>query len=251
LLLYGERTVSCDIANAHWNFLPLILAERLDRVSGSPGRQNYVNEGWREHNRLVALLSDGDFYRVWCLNPQNEDERKKKKNVLNILLNSKNEDCERNALYWRLREEFPITFRTIEDLKSKGHRNLSKQLHRFTSDAVAAALLEVQQEGIAAIPLVDTLICQEKHASAVCETLGKHVFLRTGACATVGGIRYSPLTEEEEWALGFDETAPSDDGMSYDEWEAVRIIKCEAALKLMRRSPPLFSTVALAACRMM
>jgi hypothetical protein len=33
---------------------------------------------------------------------------------------------------------------------------------------------------------------------------------------------------------------PSDDGMSYDEWEAVRIVKCIAALKLMRRCPPLF-----------
>lgn len=172
------------------------------------------------------------------------------KNVLNILLNSKNEDCERNALYWRLREEFPITFRTIEDLKSKGHRNLSKQLHRFTSDAVATALLEVQHEGIAAIPHVDALICQEKHASAVCETLGKHVFLRTGACATVGGLRYSPLTETEKEALAFDETAPSDDSMSYDEWEALRLVKCAAALKLMRRCPPLFAPIALAAGRL-
>jgi len=221
--------------NAHWNFLPLILANRLDHVSGSPGKQNYVNEGWGEHNRLVALLSDGDFYRVWCVDPQNKDERNEKRNALNILLNSKNENCERNALYRRLRKEFPIMFRTIEDLKSKDHRNLSKQPHRFTSDVVATASLEVQQEGIAAIPLVDALICQEKHASAVCETLGKHVFLRTGACATVGGVRYSPLIETEEEALAFDETAPSDDSMSYDEWEALRLVKCAAALKLMRR----------------
>jgi hypothetical protein len=68
------------------------------------------------------------------------------------------------------------------------------------------------------------------------------------ACV-VDGIRYSPLIEEEEQALAFDEIAPSDDGMSYDEWEAVRIIKCIAALKLMRRCPPLFSPFALAACR--
>jgi hypothetical protein len=56
------------------------------------------------------------------------------------------------------------------------------------------------------------------------------------------------LTEIEEQALAFDEIAPSDDDMSYDEWDAVRIVKCVAALKLMRRCPPVFAPVALAAC---
>jgi len=28
--------------------------------------------------------------------------------------------------------------------------------------------------------------------------------------------------------------------MRYDQWEAVRLVKCVAALKLMRRYPPLF-----------
>jgi hypothetical protein len=32
--------------------------------------------------------------------------------------------------------------------------------------------------------------------------------------------------------------------MSYDEWEAVRLVKCVAALKLMRRCPPLFASLA-------
>ena len=79
LLLDGEATVSCDIANAHWNFLPLILANRLNYVSGSPNRNTYINEGWREHNQLVALLSDGDFYRMWCVDPQDDAERNQKK----------------------------------------------------------------------------------------------------------------------------------------------------------------------------
>jgi len=64
LLLHDAPTVSCDISNAHWNFLPLILANRLDHVSGKCGSQSYINDGWREHNQLVALLSDGDFYRT-------------------------------------------------------------------------------------------------------------------------------------------------------------------------------------------
>jgi hypothetical protein len=49
------------------------------------------------------------------------------------------------------------------------------------------------------------------------------------------------LTEEEQQALAFDEMKPSDDGMSYDEWEAMRAVKCIAALKLLRRCPSLFS----------
>jgi len=233
LLLDGEPIVSCDIANAHWNFLPLILANRLNHVSGEVGREGYLKDGWGEHNRLVALLSDGDFYRAWCADPRDDAERHGKKNILNILLNSKNEGCENNVLYCKLRAEFPITFRIIEDIKRKDHRNLSKQLHRFTADAVAAALLEEQRNGVALIPHVDALICQEKNRERVCKALGKEIFEATGVCSSVGGIRYWPLTDVEAEALAFEESAPSDDAMSYDEWEAVRLVKCVAAMKLL------------------
>jgi len=233
LLLDGEPIVSCDIANAHWNFLPLILANRLNHVSGEVGREGYLKDGWGEHNRLVALLSDGDFYRAWCADPRDDAERHGKKNILNILLNSKNEGCENNVLYCKLRAEFPITFRIIEDIKRKDHRNLSKQLHRFTADAVAAALLEEQRNGVALIPHVDALICQEKNRERVCKALGKEIFEATGVCFSVGGIRYWPLTDVEAEALAFEESAPSDDAMSYDEWEAVRLVKCVAAMKLL------------------
>jgi hypothetical protein len=197
------------------------------------------------------FLSDSDFYRNWCVDPEDQTERDGKKKVLNILLNKPNQECRWNRLYRRIADQFPITFRIIEDIKGKDHRNLAKQLHRFTADTMTAALLEVQHQGICAIPHVDALICQQKHKKEVCAALGKQVFLRSGVCAQIGGTRYSPLTEEEEQALAFDETAPSDDGMSYDEWEAVRIVKCGAVLKLMRRCLPLFSTIALAALRMM
>jgi hypothetical protein len=247
LLLHGERIVSCDISQAHWNFLPLILTNRLRHISQETGREKYILDGWREHDRLTLLLSDSDFYRAWCVDAKDETERDGKKKVLNILLNRSNEECQRNRLYRRIADEFPITFRIIEDIKGKDHRNLAKQLQRFTADAIAAALFEVQRQGICAIPHVDALICQEKYSGKVRDVLGKQVFLRTGVCAKIGGARYSPLTKAEEQALAFDETAPSDDGMSYDEWEVVRIVKCAAALKLMRRCPPLFSTVGLAA----
>jgi hypothetical protein len=114
---------------------------------------------------------------------------------------------------------------------------------------MAAALLELQQKGIALIAHVDALICEHKDRDIVCEAIGRQIFLATGVCSRVSCIRYSPLTEEEQQALAFDEMEPSDDGMSYDKWEAVRIVKCVAALKLMRRCPLLFSPFALAACR--
>jgi hypothetical protein len=234
LLLHSSPIVSCDISNAHWNFLPRILVNRLHYFSREPDWGKYVNDGWREHNRLIALLSDGDFYRAWCIDPRSDEERDQKKNLLNILLNKKNEDCERNVLYRRIRAAFPITFRIIEDIKRNDHRNLSKHLHRFTADAIAAALFEVQGEGIAAIPHIDALICQQKNRERVCEIIGRRIFETTGVCCAVGGIRYSPLTEGEKQALAFDEIAPSDDGMDYDEWETMRAVKTAAVLKLTR-----------------
>ena len=62
--------------------------------------------------------------------------------------------------YRRIAAEFPITFGIVEDIKRNDHRNLGKQLQCFTADAIKAALLEVQGEGIATVPHVDALICQ-------------------------------------------------------------------------------------------
>src|SRR5262249_39369976 len=66
------------------------------------------------------------------------------------------------------------------------------------------------------------------------EIIGRKIFEATGACCAVGGIRYSPLTEAEKQALAFDEAEPSDDGMTYDEWEEMRDVKSGAVLKLIR-----------------
>ena len=244
LRLYNEPTVSCDISHAHWNFLPLILENRLNYVSQAREIGDYVNAGWRERNELVSLLSDGDFYRNWCHDTHNDIERAEKKNVLNILLNSKNEVCAQNLLYQRIRGEFPITFGVIEDIKRTDHRNLAKQLHRFTADAVEAALSELQRVKIPVIPHVDALICRAGDRKRVCEVLGRKVFDTTGVCAVVGSICYTPLTEVEEQALAFDEAEPANESMSYDEWEAMRLVKCVATCKLMRRCPPLFVSYA-------
>jgi len=200
LLLRAEPTVVCDISNAHWIFLPLILKNRLLHISREPGREKYIADGWREHDHLINLLSAGDFYRSSCVDPEDDAERDQKKNILNILLNTKNEDCERNVLYCRIRSEFPITFGIIEDIRRGDNRNLSKQLHRFTADAIAAALLEAQRDGIAAIPHVDALICQQEDQQRVCEIIGTQIFEATGVCCKVGGVRFSPSISQENLA---------------------------------------------------
>jgi uncharacterized metal-binding protein len=74
------------------------------------------------------------------------------------------------------------------------------------------------------VPHVDALICQPKHRERVCEVIGRKIFEVTGVCCVVGGIHYSPLTENEKEALAFNEIAPSDDGMDYDKWEAMRAV---------------------------
>ena len=238
LLLNEKPLAFCDICGAHWNFLPKLLADRLRHVSKEPNRQKYIADGWREHDRLTVLLSDGDFYLAWCEAGADDNEREKKKEILNILIHGKNGRAQKNPLYQRLTSEFPITLAIVEDIKRQDHRNLSIQLQRLTADAISAALLELQSKGIAAIPLVDALICKRGYHAVVSEAIGKQIFLRTAVCASVGGIRYSPLTEIEEQALAFDETAASDDTMTYDEWEALRAVKCVTALKLLRRRSP-------------
>ena len=153
-------TVFCDISHAHWNFLPQLIIDRLAYISGQSGREKCT---WsmlqRELHRLVGVLSEGDFYLKCCRDPVDTKEREEKKQVLNILLNKTNEACPgKYSLPRRLSRSFPITFAIVEAIKGKDHRNLSKQLHRFTADVIEAALLEVQGKGIAAIPLVDSLI---------------------------------------------------------------------------------------------
>jgi hypothetical protein len=197
LLLDGKPVTDCDIAAAHWNFLPRILANRLRFLEGKPGREKYIADGWREHGRLTALLSDGDFYRAWCRNPDDDAEREEKKKLLTMLLNQRNESCQRNRLYRWVAKQFPLTLGVVEDIKCKDHGNLSIQLHRFTADAISAALLEVQGKEIPAIPLVDALICQRQHHAVVCAAIGEQIFRAAGACAKIGGLRYSPSKEAE------------------------------------------------------
>ena len=94
-----------------------------------------------------------------------------------------------NGFYQWMKGTFPTTFSTIEAIKRADHRNLSKQLQRFTSNAINGALCQCQREGIASIPQTDAIICKQSDQERVREIIGKHVFRESsGVRCKVNGI---------------------------------------------------------------
>jgi hypothetical protein len=213
LLLDGEPTVSCDISHAHFCFLPALLCERIDhrREKHGPHYSTGLGDYEAELRRLIELLSTGDFYARWCVNPDDPIERKQKKHFLNVVLNSPPAKCEKNALYRRIRAEFPCTIGVIEDIKREDHCNVSKPLQHRTAKAINGALLRAQEKGIAAIPDVDAIICQTRHKEIVCELIGQKVYdISRGVCSKVGGIRYASLDSRH---AGHTDASPSESSL--------------------------------------
>ena len=193
LLLDGEPTSLCDVSCAHFCFLPVLLRDRIDHLEKEHGLAVDVSRQFAELRRLVDLLSTGDFYARYCVDPDDPVERKQKKLFLNILLNSPTAECEEKGLYRRMRAELPYTISVIEDIKRENHRNLSKRLQHLTAKAINGALFEAQAKGITAIPDVDAIVCQARHKEIVCELIGQKVYeISRGVCSKVGGIRYAP-----------------------------------------------------------
>ena len=187
LVLDGEPVFHADISYAHHCLLPWLLK---DRIQFKRARGEDVSALEAEHAALGAFLSDGDYYRKISADPASDAERDKVKKQITTLLNLPNHICQKNELYLRVRNLFPLTFGVIEDIKGNDHRNISKQLHRKQSDVVNGALRELQQKGIRAIPMVDCLICQQSQKAVVSETLARWLFEKTGVKAKVGGLRH-------------------------------------------------------------
>jgi hypothetical protein len=81
LLLDGEPTSLCDISCAHFCFLPVLLRDRIDHLEKRHGLAADVSRHVAELRRLVNILSTGDFYARYCVNPDDPVERKRKKTV--------------------------------------------------------------------------------------------------------------------------------------------------------------------------
>ena len=188
LTIAGEPAISCDISHTHHCFLPRLLSNRIEHLAKTdPGRD--LSGMQDEHQRFVDVLSGPDYYRHWCKDPSDDAERTAKKGLINSLLNMTNEKCRANGFYQRMRRTFPITWSVVEDIKRKDHRNISKPLQRFTSDAINGALLQLQREDIAAIPQADAIICKTSDQERVRKVIGEHVFKEsTGVTCKVNGV---------------------------------------------------------------
>lgn len=189
--LDGKPAISCDVSHMHHNFLPRLLADRIafKHREHPTGDLQHLEA---ERVRLVERLSSSDYYRSWCKDETDDAERKQKKGLINALLNMPNSKCTANGFYQWMRRTFPLTFGIVEDIKRDDQRNLSKQLQRFTSNAINGALRELQTEGIAAIPQTDAILCQAHHEARVRRAIGEWVFREsTGVRCKVNGVPFA------------------------------------------------------------
>lgn len=191
LHLAGEPVALCDISSAHWMFLPRLLQDRLAYCRERGDEEKSMAPMMAEMQRLIELCSSGSFYASMCREGATDEELKKRKKLLNVLLNSPQSRAASNVVWRGLKRKFPHCFGIIKAIKRDNHRNISEQLRHFTAKAIEAALLEMQGRGLPAIPDTDCLIVRERDKKAACHAIGKAMFAETrGVCVTVGGMRF-------------------------------------------------------------
>ena len=196
LHLAGEPVALCDISSAHWMFLPRLVADRIAFRRKRGDDENGLAPLVAEYERLILFLSAGSFYRQFSRNDATEADIKARKKLLNILLNDKLERSKNNRLWHWVRSKFPLCLYIIADIKKNNHRLISKQLQNFTAKAIEAALMDMQRQGLPAIPDTDALIVRECDREAACHAIRKAMFVETrGVRVTVGGIRYGPTVD--------------------------------------------------------
>jgi hypothetical protein len=141
--------------------------------------------------RLIELCSSGSFYAQMCREGATAEDIKKRKKILNVLMNSKGGRAESNVVWRGLKRRFPHCFSIIKSIKKDDYRNISRALQHFTASAITAALLEMQAQNMPCIPDTDCLIVRQRDKLAACSAIGAAMFHETrGVSITVGGIRY-------------------------------------------------------------
>ena len=194
LLIKGEPVTLCDISSAHWMFLPRIMSNRIEYCRRRGDDENGLASLKIELGRLIELCSSGSFYQSTLPSTCTADDIKRRKKLLNVLLNSPCTKAANNCVWQSLRRQFPLCIGIIDSIKIDNHRLISRQLQHFTANAVTAALMEMQAKGLPAIPDTDCLIVRQRDHAAACLAIGKAMHAETrGVCVTVGGVHYYPL----------------------------------------------------------
>ena len=194
LLYLSDESVSlCDIASAHFMFLPRLVADRIDYCRQRGDSEESLAVLLAERCRLIEFLSGGPVYPRLCKEGATPAQIKTKKTVVNMLLNSPSKRSENHKTWKALRQRFPLCVGIIEAIKKDDHRKISKQLQHFTANAITAALQELQALGIPAIPDTDSLIVRKRDREAACAAIGKAMYDETrGVLVTVDGIKFAP-----------------------------------------------------------
>lgn len=192
LLIDGEPVAMCDVSSAHWMFLPRLVSDRIAYMVKRGDHPASMNSLRAEMSRLIELCSSGSFYESTLPEGAAPMEIKTRKKILNVLFNSPNSRAAGNVLWRQLRLRFPRCLGIIDDIKRRDHRHISKQLQHFTAKAIEAALLDMQRQGLPAIPDTDSLIVRECDREAACHAIGKAMFEETrGVRVTVGGTPFA------------------------------------------------------------
>jgi hypothetical protein len=210
LLIEGEPVTLCDISSAHWMFLPRIVSNRIEYCRRRGDDENGLAPLNAELGRLIELCSSGSFYESTLSSTCTADDIKRRKKLLNVLLNSPSTKAAKNCVWQSLRRQFPLCIGIIDSIKRDDYRLISKQLQHFTANAITAALLDMQAKGLPAIPDTDCLIVRERDREAACLAIGAAMHAETrGVCVTVAGIHYVPASSHQTAASKSSLTASS------------------------------------------
>lgn len=172
-------------------FLPRLVSDRLAYCNRRGETGLKVESLAEEMRRLIDLCCSGSFYETLCPDGAGAERVKKTKRIANVLMNSPETQARRNVIWRRLRQRFPHCFGIISAIKRNDHRSISRQLQYFTAKAINDALLDLQAQGVPAIPDTDSLIVREQDRAAACHAIGKAMFVETcGVSVTVGGVKH-------------------------------------------------------------
>lgn len=192
--LDGEAVALCDISSAHWMFLPRFVSGRIEYCQKRGDPESSLAPLIAEMQRLIELCSSGTFYAQMCREGATPEDIKRTKGIANMLLNQPESKALKNVIWRGLHRRFPLCMGIVSDIKKDDHRNISRQLQHFTATAITAALLDMQAQGLPAVPDTDALIVRERDRDAACLSIGKAMHQETcGVCVKVGGVHYSTM----------------------------------------------------------
>lgn len=192
LLLDGSSVSLCDISHAHFCILPRLLLDEIEKARSTGVTEGDLAPLIAERLVLIQFLGDGDFYSKLSSDPDSDEEREWAKARLVKVLNWRNLWTTKDKTYQRLKELFPETMAVVEAIKRGDHKKIQAPLRNLTAQAINGALLQLQAQGIPAIPDTDSIICPSDKRDLVCRIIGEEVFRVTGVCCKVDQVRFEP-----------------------------------------------------------